>query len=170
MSFRRVSLLSGFAALGLVLAAGSFGSTTASAGEVFRPVYKAPPRVQVNKAPTTQTSNSFAFAKRGDALSSARNDNLVIQDNTKLGFGKRSLQVNSAPTTQTANSKAVAVGGTALSDASNSNTIIQNNLGGRLQVNRAPTTQTANSKAIAFGGPAVSSASNSNVVSQGNVR
>ena len=167
MSFRRVSLLSGFAALAL-LATGTAG--TASAGELVRTPHFAKPSVQFNKAPTTQTANSFSFAKRGDALSSARNDNLVIQDNTKLGFGKKSVQVNSAPTTQTANSKAVAKGGTALSDASNSNTIIQNNLGGRFQANSAPTHQTANSKAIAFGGPAISSASNSNVVSQSNVR
>src|SRR4051812_21078585 len=101
---RRVSLLSGFAALGLVLA-GSVGS--ASAGELVRYPHVYKPSVQLNKAPTTQTANSFAFAKRGDALSSARNDNLVIQDNTKLGFGKNSVQLNSAPTRQTANSKAV---------------------------------------------------------------
>jgi len=169
MSLRRVSLLSGFAALGLVFAAASAGTSSASAGELYRPYYKAP-SVQFNSAPTTQTANSAAFAKHSDALSSAHNDNLVIQDNTKQGFGKKSFQVNSAPTTQTANSKAVAFGGTALSDASNSNTIIQNNLGGRFQANSAPTTQTANSKAVAFGGPALSSASNSNVVSQGNVR
>jgi hypothetical protein len=167
MSFRRVSLLSGFAALAL-LATGTVG--TASAGELARTPHFFKPTVQFNKAPTTQTANSFSFAKRGDALSSARNDNLVIQDNSKLGFGKKSVQVNSAPTTQTANSKAVAKGGTALSDASNSNTIIQNNLGGRFQANSAPTHQTANSKAVSFGGPAISSASNSNTVSQSNVR
>ena len=163
---RRVSLLSGFAALALLATAG-LGSS-ASATELYRP-YK--PTLQVNKAPTAQSATSVAKAKHGDALSSARNDNLVIQDNSKLGFGgKKSLQVNSAPTTQTANSKAVAKGGTALSDASNSNTIIQNNLGGRFQVNSAPTTQTANSVAVAKRGDAISSASNSNVVSQGNVR
>jgi hypothetical protein len=168
MSFRRVSLLSGFAALAL-LATGTAG--TASAGELVRTPHFAKPSVQFNQAPTTQTANSFSFAKRGDALSSARNDNLVIQDNSKLGgFGKKSVQVNSAPTTQTANSKAVAKGGTALSDASNSNTIIQNNLGGRFQANSAPTHQTATSKAVSFGGPAISSASNSNTVSQSNVR
>ena len=167
MSFRRVSLLSGFAALAL-LATGTVG--TASAGELVRYPHYYKPSVQFNTAPTAQTANSAAFAKHGDALSSARNDNLVIQDNSKLGFGKRSFQLNSAPTSQTANSKAVSVGGTALSDASNSNTIIQNNLGGRFQVNSAPTHQTANSVAVAKRGDAISSASNSNVVSQGNLR
>jgi hypothetical protein len=166
MSIRRVSLLSGFAALAL-LATGGLGP--ASAGEPHRPFVKAP-SVQLNKAPTSQHATSFAFAKRGDALSSAANDNLVIQDNSKLGFGKRSVQVNAAPTRQSASSVAVAKHGDALSDASNSNTIIQNNVGGRVQANLAPTHQTARSAAVALGGTAVASASNSNVVSQGNVK
>jgi TolA-binding protein len=164
MSLRRVSLLSGFAALALVVA-GAAGP--ASATEYYRP-HK--PVVQINKAPTTQSATSTATAKRGDALSSASNDNLVIQDNTKLDFGKRSKQLNLAPTTQSATSTATAKHGDALSDASNSNTIIQNNFGGRFQKNFAPTHQTATSSATAVGGSAVSSASNSNVVSQGNVR
>lgn len=163
----RVSLRTAFAALGLVATVGMIGS--ASAREV-RPIYKPFPVMQLNKAPTTQHANSFARARHGDAISSAATSNLVIQDNTKLGFGKHTLQLNSAPTRQTANSKAVAFGGAALSDASTDNTIIQNNTGGRLQINRAPTTQTARSSALSFGGPAVSSAETSNVVSQGNVR
>jgi hypothetical protein len=161
---RRVSLLSGFAALALVATA---GLGTASATEFYRP-YK--PTLQVNKAPTAQSATSVAKAKHGDALSSARNDNLIIQDNTKLGFGGKTKQLNSAPTAQSATSKAVSFGGAAVSDASNSNTIVQNNFGGRVQVNKAPTAQSAKSAAIAFGGPAISSASNSNVVSQGNVK
>ena len=161
---RRISLLSGFAALAM-LAGG--GIRSASATELPH-YYRGKPVVQLNKAPTSQTANSFAFAKRGDALSSATNDNLVIQDNS--AFGKRTLQLNAAPTRQTANSAAFAKKGDAFSDASNSNTIIQNNFGGRLQANKAPTHQTANSKAVALGGDAVSSASNSNVVSQGNVK
>ena len=162
--FRRISLLSGFAALALIAAAG-LGS--ASATEYYHP-HK--PSYQVNKAPTAQTATSKALSFGSDAVSSARNDNLIIQDNTKLGFGKRTLQLNSAPTAQSAKSAAVAFGGTALSDASNSNTIVQNNFGGRVQVNKAPTAQSAKSAAISFGGPAISSASNSNVVSQGNVQ
>src|SRR5919198_704213 len=139
---RRVSLLSGFAALALIATA---GLGTASATEYYRPYYG---KVQLNAAPTSQHATSVAKAKHGDALSSARNDNLVIQDNTKL-FGKRGAQVNLAPT-------------------ANSNTIVQNNFGGRLQVNAAPTAQSAKSVAVSKGGPAISSASNSNVVSQGN--
>ena len=160
---RRVSLLSGFAALALVATA---GLGTASATEYYRPYYG---KVQLNAAPTSQHATSVAKAKHGDALSSARNDNLVIQDNTKL-FGKRGAQVNLAPTAQSANSVAVAKGGAAISDAANSNTIVQNNFGGRLQVNAAPTAQSAKSVAVSKGGPAISSASNSNVVSQGNVK
>jgi hypothetical protein len=168
----RATLLSGFAALAL-LVTGVAG--TASAGELpHRHVFK--PVVQFNNAPTVQSAKSFALAKRGgDAISSAANSNLQIQDNTKLGFGKPTLQVNRAPTYQSAKSAAVAIGGgAALSDASNSNTIIQSNaaFGGKtLQANKAPTFQSAKSAAVAIGGgPAVSSASNSNVVSQSNVR
>src|SRR4051812_2405288 len=95
MSLRRVSLLSGFAALALVLAG---TAAPASATEYKRP-HK--PVFQLNKAPTTQTATSTATAKRGDALSSASNDNLVIQDNSTFGFGK-SKQINKAPTHQTA--------------------------------------------------------------------
>jgi hypothetical protein len=160
---RRLSLLGGFAALALL--AGAAGPASATELPHY---YRGKPVVQLNKAPTSQTANSFAFAKRGDALSSATNDNLVIQDNS--AFGKRTLQRNAAPTRQTANSAAFAKKGDAFSDASNSNTIIQNNFGGRLQANTAPTHQTANSKAVALGGSAVSAASNSNVVSQGNQR
>jgi hypothetical protein len=163
MSLRRVSLLSGFAALAFLVA----GTTApASATEYYRP-HK--PVVQLNKAPTSQTATSTATAKRGDALSSAANDNLVIQDNSTSGFGK-SKQLNKAPTSQTATSTATAKHGDAFSDASNSNTIIQDNFGGRVQKNLAPTHQTATSTAKSFGGDAVSSASNSNVVSQGNAR
>jgi hypothetical protein len=160
---RRVSLLSGFAALALIATA---GLGTASATEYYKPAYG---KVQLNAAPTAQHATSVAKAKYGDAVSSARNDNLVIQDNTKL-FGKRGAQINVAPTTQDASSFAFAKKGNAFSDASNSNTIIQNNLGGRLQVNAAPTHQSARSGAVAIGGTAVSSASNSNVVSQGNLK
>lgn len=163
----RVSLRTAFAALGLLATAGMIGP--ASAGEL-RPVYKPFPVVQLNKAPTSQHADSFARARHGDAISSAATSNLVIQDNTKLGFGGHTKQINSAPTRQTANSKAVAFGGAALSDASTDNTIIQNNTGGRLQINRAPVTQSAHSSALSVGGPAVSSAETSNVVSQGNVR
>ena len=159
---RRLSLLGGFAALALLAGAAGPASATELPHRVGKPV------VQLNKAPTSQTANSFAFAKKGEALSSATNDNLVIQDNS--AFGKRTLQRNAAPTRQTANSAAFAKKGDAFSDASNSNTIIQNNFGGRLQANTAPTHQTANSKAVALGGSAVSAASNSNVVSQGNQR
>jgi hypothetical protein len=165
MSLRRVSLLSGFAALAML--AGGLGSASATELPYHR---LGVPSIQYNQAPTTQTSKSFAIAKKGDAFSSASNDNLTIQDNTKLGFGKRSLQVNSAPTNQTAKSFAFAKKGDAFSDASNTNTTIQNNFGGRLQVNSAPTHQSAHSGAVAIGGSAVSSASNSNVTSQGNVR
>jgi hypothetical protein len=165
MSIRRVSLLSGFAALAMLAAGGGLSSASAAELRKFEK-----PAIQLNKAPTTQTSTSFAIAKKGDALSSAANDNLVIQDNTKSGFGKGSLQVNTAPTTQTAKSFAYAKKGNAFSDASNTNTVIQNNFGGRFQVNHAPTHQSAHSGAVAIGGTAVSSASNSNVVSQGNVR
>jgi hypothetical protein len=163
MSLRRISLLSGFAALAMLATAG--GISSASAAD-----FRHPQTLQLNKAPTKQTSKSFAISKRGDALSSAANDNLVIQDNSKFGFGKRSKQVNTAPTNQTAKSFAFAKKGDAFSDASNTNTVIQNNFGGRLQVNKAPTHQTAKSGAVAIGGDAVSSASNSNVISQGNVR
>jgi hypothetical protein len=162
MSLRRVSLLSGFAALALLVA----GGAPASATEYYRP-HK--PVVQFNKAPTTQTATSTATSKRGDALSSASNDNLIIQDNSTFGFGK-SKQINKAPTHQTATSTATAKHGDAFSDASNSNTVIQNTFGGRFQKNFAPTHQTATSTATAVGGSAVSSASNSNVVSQGNAR
>ena len=164
MSLRRVSLLSGFAALALIVAG---TAAPASATEYKHPPYK--PVFQLNKAPTTQTATSTATAKRGDAVSSAANDNLVIQDNSTFGFGK-SKQINKAPTHQTATSTATAKHGDAFSDASNSNTIVQNNFGGRVQKNLAPTHQTATSTAKSFGGDAVSSASNSNVVSQGNAR
>jgi len=163
MTFR-TALFSGFAALALL--AGGVGA--ASAGELVRAPVRTP-GVQLNHAPTTQHADSFAAARRGDALSSARNDNLVIQDNTKLS-GRRGAQVNLAPTTQDASSFAFAKKGDAFSDASNSNTVIQNNLGGRLQLNAAPTHQSAHSGAVAIGGTAVSSASNSNVVSQGNLK
>jgi hypothetical protein len=162
---RRLSLLSGFAALALIAAAG-LGSA-ASATEYYHP-HK--PSYQVNKAPTAQTATSKALSFGSDAVSSARNDNLIIQDNTKLGFGGKTKQLNSAPTAQSATSKAVSFGGAAISDAQNNNTIVQNNFGGRVQVNKAPTAQSATSKAISFGGPAVSTASNSNVVFQGNVK
>ena len=159
---RRVSLLSGIAALALVA---GFGAAPASATELYKkPVYG---KVQLNAAPTSQHATSVAKSKYGDAISGARNDNLIIQDNTKL-FGPRGAQVNLAPTSQSATSVAVAKHGAAISDAANSNTIVQNNLGGRVQVNAAPTHQSAKSVAVAKGGPAISSAANSNVVSQGN--
>lgn len=116
---RRLSLLSGFAALALV-AAGGLGS--ASAGELHRPVVKGPSR-QLNKAPTSQRADSFAVAKKGDALSDASNSNTIIQ--THLG-GR--LQGNAAPTRQTARSGAVSIGGSAIASASNSNVVSQGNI------------------------------------------
>lgn len=167
---RRVSLLSGFAALAMV-AAGSLGQ--ASAGELKRPVFVkpvAPMTLQLNAAPTTQKVTSFSKAIGGPAVSSAGASNLQIQDNTKLGFGGHTLQLNAAPTTQSVTSKAVGIHGPAFSDASADNTIIQSNAGGRFQVNAAPTTQSVHSSALSIGGPAVSSAEASNVGSQSNVR
>ena len=114
---RRVSLLSGFAALALIATA---GLGTASATEYYRP-YK--PTLQVNKAPTAQSANSVAVAKGGAAISDAANSNTIVQNN----FGGR-LQVNAAPTAQSAKSVAVSKGGPAISSASNSNVVSQGNV------------------------------------------
>jgi hypothetical protein len=167
---RRVSLLSGFAAVALLLA-GGLGQ--ASAGElkvkpVFAPFHA--PTVQTNLSPTTQHVTNSATAFRGPALSSADANNLQIQSNAKLGFGRNTFQLNAAPTTQSVTSNAFSRGGPALSSASAENTIIQNNLGGRVQTNLAPTTQNVHANAVAIGGPAISSSTASNVVSQSNVK
>lgn len=167
---RRVSLLSGFAAVAL-LVAGGMGQ--ASAGELkFKPVFVPfhAPTVQTNISPTTQHVTDFAKAIRGPAVSSADANNLQIQSNTKLGFGRNTFQLNAAPTSQSVSSNAFSRGGPALSSASAENTIIQNNLGGRVQTNLAPTTQNVHAGSVAIGGPAISSASASNVVSQSNVK
>src|SRR5919202_1492048 len=115
---RRLSLLSGFAALALIAAA---GLGTASATEYYHP-HK--PTYQVNKAPTAQSATSKALSYGSDAVSSARNDNLIIQDNSKLGYGGKTKQLNSAPTAQSATNKAVSFGGLAASEAVNNNTIV----------------------------------------------
>lgn len=166
---RRVALLSGFAAVAM-LAAGAMGP--ASAGEKLHPVFKPfhAPTLQLNTSPTTQHVTNFAKAIHGDALSSADANNLQIQDNTKLGFGRNTYQFNNAPTRQSVTSKAFSRGGAAVSDASAENTIIQSNEGGRLQVNRAPTDQHVRASSVSIGGPAISSSSASNVVSQSNVK
>ena len=54
MSLRRISLLSGFAALAMLATAG--GISSASAADVRHPRLET---FQLNKAPTNQTSKSF---------------------------------------------------------------------------------------------------------------
>jgi hypothetical protein len=166
----RVSLLSGFAAVAMIVAG---GMGQASAGQLKVQPVVVPfhaPTVQTNISPTTQHVTDSATAIRGPALSSADANNLQIQSNTKLGSGRNTFQLNAAPTSQSVSSNAFSRGGAALSSGSAENTIIQSNLGGRVQTNLAPTTQNVRANSVAIGGPAISSATASNVVSQSNVK
>ena len=103
---RRIALLSGFAALGL-MAVGSVAP--ASAGQVL-------------KAPVHQTATAKSRAKFGDATSIATNQNLSILDVSR--DGGRGRQVLKAPVNQHATAKSFAIHGDATSVASNNNTTI----------------------------------------------
>src|ERR687884_939197 len=102
MLHRRLSRLSGLAALGLMTAAIGVSGAAASAAEL--PPYRAAhakPTAQVNLAPVRQRAVSTAVGIGGDALATASNQSLAQQDSAALG-GRRgrgaTLQLNRSPT------------------------------------------------------------------------
>jgi hypothetical protein len=152
MSIRRVSLLSGFAALALLVAG---AVDTASAA------------TQRSNTRLTQHSDAFAKTKRGDASASALNSGLVIVD--QFG-GKKDKMVIKAPSFQDADARARAKNGAAFAEADNSVTKILTQDGGSKQRIYAPTKQRANADARSKNGPATAVASNDAVITVGQSR
>jgi hypothetical protein len=95
-------------------------------GKKFDPLH------QDNSADTHQNATSDAYARHGDASGTSVNTNEILQQN-EARVGKKSpiTQENSAPTTQNATSKAVSVGGDADALSANSNAVSQGNAAGR---------------------------------------
>src|SRR4051794_2452189 len=115
MSLRRISLLSGFAALAM-LAAGTVGTASAAS--------------QHSTTPLNQHSDSFAKSKRGDATAGAANSGLVIVD--QFG-GRKTRQTIDANSHQNADATARSKSGAAYAEADNSVTKILGQDGGRKQ-------------------------------------
>ena len=104
---RRLALLSGFAALGL-MAVGTVAPASAGQQKIYAPVH--------------QTATAKSRAKFGDATSIATNQNLSILDVSR--DGGRGRQVLKAPVNQHATAKSFAIHGDATSVASNNNTTV----------------------------------------------
>jgi hypothetical protein len=155
---RRPSLLSGLAALGLMLAIGAPGP--ASAIELPTHRASAKPTVQGNFAPTRQKAVSTAISIGGPALASAANQSLTAQDNSALPVRRGPvLQFSRSPTVQTAVSAAISVGGpSATALAANNGSATQNATLGPSrpvplqQLGRAPAVLTAVSTAVRIDG------------------
>jgi hypothetical protein len=170
MSIRRVSLLSGFAALAL-LATGALG--TASAGErySYKPYYKSSP--QLNVGIQKQTANGIAITGKGPATALAANSGDLEQSNSRFFGPRRGAQVNVAVQNQTANAIAVTKKGPASATAANEGFLAQSNerFGGKgPQVNVATQVQSANAVAVTGKGPATATAANQGTLLQNNVR
>jgi hypothetical protein len=147
MSLRRISLLSGFAALAM-LAAGTIGTASAA--------------TQHSTTPLHQTSKSVAKSKFGDATAASSNSGLMIVD--QFASGRKTRQQIDANSTQDASARARSKGGAAFAEADNSVTKILSQDGGRKQRVNADTTQKANAKAFSKSGPATAISSNDAVV------
>ena len=142
MSIRRISLLSGFAALAM-LAAGTIDTASAAS--------------QRSNTPLTQHADSFAKSKRGEATAGAYNSGLQIVD--QFG-GRKTRQTIDAKSTQNADATARSKHGAAFAEADNSVTKILSQEGGRKQTVHANTNQTATAKAFSKSGPATAISSN----------
>jgi hypothetical protein len=142
MSIRRISLLSGFAALAM-LAAGTIDTASAAS--------------QRSNTPLTQHADSFAKSKRGEATAGAYNSGLQIVD--QFG-GRKTRQTIKANSDQDATARAHSKSGPAFAEADNSVTKILSQDGGRKQRVTANTDQHASAKATSKKGPATAIASN----------
>jgi hypothetical protein len=169
----RLSRLSGgLAALGLIVAAaaGAAGAAASAAEPPHTRPHAAKPAAQANLAPVRQRAVSTAVGIGGDALATASNQNLALQNSGSSSNGRGSSpplrQINRSPSVQTAVSAAVSVGGNSAALAANNADGLQNStgaasgLGGSRpgvplspqQLGRAPSTSTAVSTAISIGG------------------
>src|SRR5690242_20869264 len=173
---RRLSLLAsgGLTALGLIAAAAAAIATAgapaaASAAEPPPPPHYRPyakpataPTAQANLAPVRQNAVSTAVGIGGDALATASNQSLALQNSGGSGNGRGGLptplQINRSSSVQTAVSAAVSVGGNSAALASNNADRPQANAGqgpapgpglpfSPPQLGRAPSTSTAVSTA-----------------------
>src|SRR3954447_10090190 len=141
MSIRRISLLSGFAALAML--AGTIDTASAAS--------------QHSNTPLTQHADSFAKSKRGEATAGAYNSGLQIVD--QFG-GRKTRQTIDANSHQDADARARSKSGPAFAEADNSVTKILSQDGGRKQRVTANTDQHASAKATSKKGPATAIASN----------
>jgi hypothetical protein len=145
MSLRRVSLLTGFAALAMLV--GTLGTASAAS--------------QHSTTPLTQHATSYAKSKRGDADALATNSGLQIVD--QFG-GRKTRQTIDANSTQDATARARSKSGAASAEADNSVTKILSQDGGRKQRVNANTDQHATAKAFSKSGPATAVSSNDAVI------
>jgi hypothetical protein len=164
---RRLSLFSGFAALGLMTAAIGVPGSAAAETPAYRAHAKPAAAAQVTLAPVRQRAVSTAVGIGGDALATASNQNLAAQNS--VSSGRRSpLTITRSPSVQTAVGAAISVGGNSAALASNngaangSSAALGNSSGGLtkpvplLELGRAPSTSTAVSTAVSIGGVPIS--------------